>query len=178
MSNPAVGILTDMMSFIHGGFRDARSGQSVEQLHYVPDGESHSVAWVLWHAARVEDLLVQGAWQGQQEIWNSGGWAEKTGLPERGFGTGQSTEEASSVEIGDLDQFWAYQDAVYESTHAFLDSLSDADLDREVKLGDRDESLGESIRLHLCTHLNGHRGEINLIRGMHGLDPVRPNMGG
>ncbi len=178
MSASAVGYIKDMLSFIHGGFRDARNGQTAEQLHFVPDGESHSVAWVLWHAARVEDLLVQGAWQGKQEIWREGNWAEKTGLPERGFGTGQSTEEASAVAIGDMDAFWGYQDAVNESTHAFLDSLSDDDLAREVKLGEATETLGQSITLHLCTHLNGHRGEINLIRGMHGLDPVRPNMGG
>ena len=103
MSTSAVGYIKDMLSFIHGGFLDARSGQTDEQLHFVPDGESHSVAWVLWHAARVEDLLVQGAWQGKQEIWREGNWAEKTGLPERGFGTGQSTEEASAVAIGDMD---------------------------------------------------------------------------
>lgn len=178
MSRAAVGYIQDMLSFIHGGFRDARTGQSVEQLHYVPDGESHSVAWVLWHAARVEDLLVQGAWQGKPEIWRSDNWAERSGLPERGFGTGQSTEEASSVAITDLDAFWEYQDAVNAATHAFLDSLTDDDLSREVQLGENTETLGESITLHLCTHLNGHRGEINLIRGMHGLDPVRPNMGG
>ncbi len=87
-----VGYIKDMLSFIQGGFRDAREGQTSEQLHYVPDGESHSVAWVLWHAARIEDLLVNGAWQGKPEIWREGGWAEKTGLPEKGFGTGQSTE--------------------------------------------------------------------------------------
>ena len=173
-----VGYIKDMLSFIQGGFRDARDGQTSEQLHYVPDGESHSVAWVLWHAARIEDLLVNGAWQGKREIWREGEWAAKTGLPERGFGTGQSTEEAAAVRITDLDAMWEYQDAVNTNTQAFLDGLSDDDLDREIKLGDRDETLGESITLHLCTHLNGHRGEINLIRGMHGLDPVMPNRGG
>ena len=173
-----VGYIKEMLSFIQGGFRDARDGQTSEQLHYVPDGESHSVAWVLWHAARIEDLLVNGAWQGKREIWREGEWAAKTGLPERGFGTGQSTEEAAAVRITDLDAMWEYQDAVNTNTQAFLDGLSDDDLDREIKLGDRDETLGESITLHLCTHLNGHRGEINLIRGMHGLDPVMPNRGG
>ena len=173
-----VGYIKDMLTFIQGGFRDARDGQTTEQLHFVPDGESHSVAWVLWHAARIEDLLVQGAWQGKQQLWDADGWAEQTGLPEKGFGTGQSTEDASAVQIKDLDAFWQYQDAVNQATHDFLDSLSDEDLTREIKLGDRDETLGESITLHLCTHLNGHRGEINLIRGMHGLGPVMPNRGG
>ena len=54
---------------------------------------------------------------------------------------------------------------------------SDDDLAREVKLGQRTEALGESINLHLVMHLNGHRGEINLIRGMLGFDPVLLNQG-
>lgn len=173
----AVDYIKQSLRFIHGAYRDARAGQDAAQLHFVPEGESHSVAWVLWHAARIEDLFLQGVFQGQAEIWNED-WAAKTGLPARGFGTGQSTAEARAIQITDLNAFWAYADAVYDGAEAYLDGLSDADLDREVKLRDRTETLGESITLHLVTHLNGHRGEINLIRGMHGLPPVMPNRGG
>lgn len=55
---------------------------------------------------------------------------------------------------------------------AFLDSLDDEGLKREVKLGEKTETIGESINLHLVIHLNGHRGEVNLLRGMQGFDPV------
>jgi hypothetical protein len=47
-----------------------------------------------------------------------------------------------------------------------------------VKLGQRTETVSDNIRLHLLTHLNGHRGEINLIRGMQGLPPVMANRQG
>lgn len=173
----AVGYILQSIKFVHGGFRDARSGQDAAQLHFVPDGESHSVAWVLWHAARVEDLLVQQVFRGEPEVWNDE-WASRTGLPEKGFGTGQSTEEAGAIQIQNPDGFWEYVDKVYDTTEEFLGSLSDADLDREVTMGKKTEALGESITLHLVTHLNGHRGEVNLIRGMHGLPPVMPNRGG
>jgi len=174
----AIDYMQQVVNFLHGGFRDAREGQSAEQLHFVPEGESHSVAWVLWHATRIEDLFFQQIFEGKPELWREGGWAAKTGLPEKGFGTGQSTEEARAIHIGDLEAFWAYQDAVYAATDDYLANLSEADLDREVKLGERTETLGQSITLHLITHLNGHRGEVNLIRGMHGLPPVMPNRGG
>lgn len=170
--------LRQSLAFVHGGFRDARNGQSPEQLHFSLEGESHSVAWVLWHAARIEDLFVRRIFQGKPEIWSEGGWAEKTGLPAQGFGTGQPTAEAKAVRIKDLDAFWRYQDAVMNEVEAYLGGLTDADLAREVKLGERTEQIGESITLHMVTHLNGHRGEINLIRGMHGLAPVMPNRGG
>lgn len=174
----AIDYMQQVIHFLHGGFRDARAGQSAEQLHFVPEGESHSVAWVLWHATRIEDMFFQQIFEGKPELWREGGWAAKTGLPEKGFGTGQSTEEARGVHIDDLDAFWGYQDAVYAATDDYLANLSEADLDREIKLGERTETLGQSITLHLITHLNGHRGEVNLIRGMHGLPPVMPNRGG
>lgn len=54
----------------------------------------------------------------------------------------------------------------------------DSELEREVQLGQRTETVSDNIRLHLITHLNGHRGEVNLIRGMQGLPPVMANARG
>ncbi len=174
----AIGYMTQVISFLHGGFRDAREGQDAEQLHFVPEGESHSVAWVLWHATRIEDLFFQQLFQSKPEIWAEGDYAAKTGLPEKGFGTGQTTAEARGMQIQDLAAFWEYQDAVHAASDSYLAGLTEADLEREIRLRDRTETLGESITLHLVMHLNGHRGEINLIRGMHGVPPVMLNRGG
>ena len=110
--------------------------------------------------------------------WETGGWAEKTGLPEKGFGTGQSTEDAKAITIRALDAFREYQAKVAQLALDYLGTLSESDLQREVKLGERTEAMGESINLHLVIHLNGHRGEINLLRGMQGFEPVLLNQGG
>ena len=59
-----------------------------------------------------------------------------------------------------------------------LGEATAAELEREVQLGERTETVGGAILLHLITHLNGHRGEINAIRGMQGLTPVVPSLGG
>lgn len=174
----AVDFMKQTLDFVHRGFRGAPDGLSLEQLHFVPEGQSHSIAWTMWHGARIEDLFFQQLFQGQRHEWETGGWAEKTGLPEKGFGTGQSTEDAATMRIADLDAFKAYQAKLAELSGAFLDSISDGDLAREVKLGQRFETLGESINLHLVIHLNGHRGEINLLRGMMGFEPVLLNQGG
>ncbi|HML99219.1 MAG TPA: DinB family protein [Tepidiformaceae bacterium] len=174
----AIDFMKQTLDFIHRGFRGAPDGLSEEQLHFVPEGQSHSVAWCMWHAARIEDLFFQQIFQGKPAEWDTGGWAARTGLPEKGFGTGQSNEDARAVRIGSLDEFRAYQARVAGLSSAFLDSLSEADLERQVKLGERTETLGESINLHLVIHLNGHRGEVNLLRGMMGFPPVLLNQGG
>jgi uncharacterized damage-inducible protein DinB len=132
----------------------------------------------MWHAARIDDLFVNQVFQGKAAEWDTGGWAAKTGLPEKGFGTGQSTEDAKNVRIKDMKAFEEYRETVIKQAEQFMDGLTDAGLTREVKLGERTETLGESINLHMVTHFNGHRGEINLLRGMMGFDPVMPNRGG
>jgi len=174
----SIDFMKQTLDFIHRGFRGAPDGLSDEQLHFVPEGQSHSIAWTMWHGARIEDLFFQQLFQGKKSEWETGGWAAKTGLPEKGFGTGQSTEDAASVRIASLDAFKQYQTRVGELSAEFLSGLSEDDLSREVKMGERTETLGESINLHLVIHLNGHRGEINLLRGMQGFDPVLLNQGG
>ncbi len=175
---PAVDFMKQTLEFIHRGFRGAPEGLSLDQLHFVPEGQSHSIAWCMWHAARIEDLFFQQLFQGKQVEWETGGWAQRTGLPEKGFGTGQSNEQAHEIHIGNVDEFKAYQAKVAELANDLLGSLTDGDLAREVKLGERIETLGESINLHLVIHLNGHRGEVNLLRGMLGFAPVLLNQGG
>ena len=174
----AIDFMKQTLEFIHRGFRGAPEGLSDEQLHFVPEGQSHSIAWCLWHASRIEDLFFQQIFQGKKSEWETGGWATKTGLPEKGFGTGQSTDEAKAIAIGSLDGFREYQSKVAQLALDYLGSIAEPELLREVKLGERTETLGESVNLHLVIHLNGHRGEVNLIRGMLGFDPVLLNQGG
>jgi hypothetical protein len=97
----AVDFMKQTLEFVHRGFRGAAEGLSDDQVHFVPEGESHSIAWIIWHAARIEDLFIQQVFQRQPAEWDGGGWAAKTGLPEKGFGTGQSLEDAKAW-IGDM----------------------------------------------------------------------------
>ncbi len=166
------------LNFIHGAYRQAADGLSGEQIHMVPEGESHSIAWIMWHGARVEDLIVQQMIKGQPQEWVAGGWADQLGLPAQSFGTGHTTDEARAIHIKDAAAFQRYADAVAAHTHHLLDTASDEELEREISVGQRKETVGQAITLHLVTHLNGHRGEINLLRGMMGFPPVANNQGG
>ena len=65
------------------------------------------------------------------------GWAAKTGLPEKVFGTGQSTEDARATVVGSLEAFRGYQAKVAALALGYLGSLRDAGLQREVNLGER-----------------------------------------
>src|SRR5262245_38108476 len=163
------------LDFAHRALADARNGTD-EQLHFVPPNGSHSIAWCLWHTARVEDLIVNARILDQPTIWNAE-WAARTGLPADGFGTGQSDAEAQRVRIADIDALAAYQEAVWAATARFLDGATDADLEREVPTRTGTESVGEAISLHMLGHFNGHRGEINTLRGLQGMPTVMAAQG-
>lgn len=158
------------LAFAHRALTDARNG-TPEQLHFVPPAGSHSIAWCLWHTARIEDLIINAHIQKQPQVWDDA-WAERIGVPAKGFGTGQSDAEAQAVHIKDISALAAYQDAVWQKTAEYLDNATDATLETELKTQTGTETAGDAIALHMLGHFNGHRGEINTLRGMQGMPPV------
>ena len=169
-----VAFIQRSLEFTHGALIDARNG-SDEQLHFVPEQGSHSIAWCLWHTARVEDLIISRV-SGGPQIWSEE-WAGRSGLPFEGFGTGMSDEDAREVHVADIEALGGYQDAVFERTAEFLANASDEDLEREIPARNGTESVGEAISLHMMGHFNGHRGEINTLRGMQGMPTVMAAQG-
>ncbi len=158
------------LSFAHRALADACNGSN-DQLHFVPPDGSHSIAWCLWHTARIEDIVINQRIRGADSVWNEE-WSRRTGLPLEGNGNSQPDDEAVKVRITDMEAFRAYQEGVWAQTDAFLAGATEADLEREVPSRTATESAGQAISLHLLGHFNGHRGEINLLRGMQGMPTV------
>jgi DinB superfamily len=159
------------LAFAHRALADARNG-TPEQLHFVPEHGSHSIAWCLWHTARVEDNVINGRCRQATPIWSEQ-WADRIGLPFEGMGTGMSDEEAGQIRIEDMEAFREYQEAVWKQTEEYLNSITPEDLESErpTRTGGT-ETVGQGISLHMLGHFNGHRGEINLLRGMQGMPTV------
>ncbi len=170
-----VDYIRNTLDFVHRALADARNGTD-EQLHFVPEQGSHSIAWCLWHTARIEDLIVNVRIRGEAVVWDED-WAARTGLPAEGFGAGQAEEEAQQVRLTSMEAFAEYQEAVFARTAAFLESATDADLEREVPTRQGTETVGQAISLHMLGHFNGHRGEINTLRGMQGIPTVMAAQG-
>ena len=158
------------LDFAHRALVDARQG-TPEQLHFVPEQGSHSIAWCLWHTTRIEDIIINQRIRQQPQIWNEQ-WAERIGLPFEGTGNGMSDKDAQGIQVKDMFAFGEYQDAVFRQTADYLSGIDDAELERDVPARQGTEQVGEAISLHMLGHFNGHRGEINTLRGMQGLPTV------
>jgi hypothetical protein len=86
--------------------------------------------FTLWHAARTPDFIVQTILRHVPEVITQPRWAACGGLTTPGAGIAVSLEEADAIARGvKREDLSAYADAVLAEVLAWLDTLSDEDLD-------------------------------------------------
>jgi hypothetical protein len=114
-----------------------------EQLTWRPDARANPVGWLVWHLARVQDSQLAGVLS-VEEVWTSGGWAARFGLPldvtETGYG--QRPSEIASLAFTSTELLTGYLDAVSARTADYLADVTDADLDHIA-----DESYSPPVTL-------------------------------
>lgn len=145
---------------------------SPEQLTHQPSADANSVAWLVWHLARVEDDHLTGIAGGEQ-VWLSQGWEQRFGLPfdAHDIGYGQTVEQVRAVVVP-AELLTGYYAAVHERTVAILRSMDAADLDRVV---DRywDPPVTAGVRLvSVINDVTQHVGQAAYVRGLLGASPV------
>jgi uncharacterized damage-inducible protein DinB len=168
----ATDFIRDSFRRLHRSLEDSTKDLTPEQLNFTPDDQHHSIAWVLWHAYRTEDLVRSRLLQGKPDRWSADGWPQRLGLPEQGQGTGQPPEEAHRIRIEDYDAFIEYARAVADDTDAYLAPLT-AEQIEELKpwrnAPDGQDTVAGVIGNHVMTHIYGHRNEVYWLRSLQGL---------
>lgn len=99
------------------------------QLRGRPQAGVNTVAWLLWHMARVEDVGVNRfAVDGTQVL--DDGWLGRLGITRRDVGTGMSDREVDELSAGiDLAALRGYWDAVTRRTPEVVGRLRGEDLE-------------------------------------------------
>lgn len=162
----SAGLLVDAFGRIHDVVHRAVDGLSEDDLAARIDPGANSIAWLVWHLTRVQDDHVADV-AGREQVWRSGGWAERLGLPfnARATGYGQSSDEVAAVRApGKL--LLAYHDAVYRQTIDYVRGLTDADLPRIVdESWDPPVTLGVRLISVVSDDLQ-HAGQAAFVRGI------------
>src|ERR1700684_1089522 len=73
-------------------------GLTDELSDYRPTPDANSIAWLIWHSARVQDLQL-AAVAGVEEVWTRDGWVDRFALelPPRDSGYGHGPDEVGKV---------------------------------------------------------------------------------
>ena len=85
-----------------------------------PNGGGNSIAWLLWHMTRLEDVVVNTLLRGAPEVLDRDGWADRLGIEARDVGTSNSDDEVAGFNQRiDVAALRAYRAAVGRETRAW-----------------------------------------------------------
>ena len=147
----------------------AVAGVDDDALGRMPNGQSNSMAWLVWHMARVVDRLIHGRLQGAGQLWTDGGWHGRFGMgadPEE-FGMGWSAGQVSDWPCPPRDVLLGYYDAVNAAARDYIAGLDADGLARQVPApGPAGATMPVSDALGILVWDNVvHGGQIAYIRG-------------
>lgn len=168
--------------------REFLQGLSEEQMRFRPDG-LNSIAWIVWHMARCEDVL-NVLMADHPQVLDHEHWFDRLHVSNRDVGTGMADADVSALSASvELTALRGYYTAVGQSTVALVTSLQPQELDespdlhrlhpdvegvfRENAMWAISEREGSSKGWWLghlgIAHNQMHRGEALTIRGLQGI---------
>jgi hypothetical protein len=160
-------------------------GLTDDQMRVRPREDLNSLAWLMWHIARAEDIMVNPVLAGRPQVFDDG-WLKKLGITRRDFGIGMTSPEVTDltkqIDVGALRE---YRDAVGHRTREVVSSFKAPDWSGEVAtsamqtaaaqggFGARAELLVKAFSGRPRTavlsgialfHPSGHMGEATTVR--------------
>ncbi|MFC9815047.1 DUF664 domain-containing protein [Streptomyces virginiae] len=163
----ATDVIADGFGRIREVVHEAVDGVSAQHLDARVDPEANSITWLVWHLTRIQDDHIAAA-AGLEQVWLTGGWADRFGLPlpAAATGYGHSARQAGTVRVGSGELLLGYYDEVHEQTLGFVRGLAAADLDRVVdERWDPPVTLGVRLVSVLADDLQ-HAGQAAYVRGV------------
>ena len=160
-------LLLEVFGRIHGTVHRAVDGLSNDDLAFRADDEANTIAWLTWHLTRIQDDHIAGVAETEQ-VWTSGGWVERFGLPfhPQAHGYGHGPADVAAVQVESAELLARYYDAVHERTIRFVRGLTDAALPRIVdEYWDPPVTLGVRLVSIIADDLQ-HAGQAAFIRGI------------
>jgi hypothetical protein len=167
----ALELIRDSIQQQHDAWDRALSDLTPDQIHFRPNDQGNHIGFIAWHYVRTEDNIVQFIFQNRKPtMWIEGGYDQKFGLPRTAQGTGMPHAEAAQMRLPALDGWMSYQGSVWQATTAWLNGLTEADLQRIVSFKPfGDITVMTAIRIPILNHGFMHIGQVQHLRQLQGL---------
>ncbi|MEB4208543.1 mycothiol transferase [Mycobacterium sp. 94-17] len=141
-------------------------GLTDEQSGYRPAPSANSIAWLLWHSARVQDIQLAGI-AGVEQVWFRDGWVDRFGLdlPRNDTGYGHGPDDVAKVKAP-ADLLSGYYHAVHRLTLEYVAGVTAGELTRVVDTN-WDPPVTASARLvSIIDDCAQHLGQAAFVRGI------------
>jgi hypothetical protein len=162
----AADVLSDAFGRIAEGTLVVVDGLTSPELSRRVAPGANPIGWLVWHLLRVQDNHVADAADVEQ-VWTSAGWQERFGLPfdAAATGYGQSPDDVGALSVS-AELLAGYARAVSAVTIAYVETLSESDLDRVVdESWDPPVTLGVRLLSVIGDDLK-HLGQAEYVRGL------------
>ncbi|MGE0219616.1 mycothiol transferase [Mycolicibacterium sp.] len=141
-------------------------GLTDEVALHRPSPTANSIAWLIWHSARVQDAQLCDI-AGLEQVWTQQGWVDRFGLdlPRDDTGYGHSPDDVGKVRVA-ADLLAGYYHAVHKVTLAYVASVTTDDLAQIVDPR-WDPPVTASVRLvSIIDDCAQHLGQAAYIQGI------------
>lgn len=137
---------------------------SQAQVRRIPPGCEHSVAWLIWHSARCEDITLNRLVAGGPQVLLEQGWLERMQVPVRDTGNAMSPAEIAqfSAEI-DIPALRGYRAAVGLRTRQIVRTLQPSDLKQPVCAVRLQQALDEEAVLPAAHEISDYWGSRDIV---------------
>ncbi len=141
-------------------------GLTDDVAHYRPTPHANSIAWLLWHSARVQDIQVADI-AGVPQAWTRDGWVDRFGLdlPRGDSGYGHGADDVAKVRAS-AELLRGY----YHDVHALtLDYVGTVTADELARTVDTHWDPPVTVSARLVSTIDDcaqHLGQAGYLRGI------------
>jgi uncharacterized damage-inducible protein DinB len=135
-----------------------------EQFNWVPPGSVSPIRSIFLHMLTIEDAYVQQAFLNKPRLWDEQGWDDKIGS--RAPWRGENWDDLKDTYLT-LEQVAEFQLVVREATTAFIQALTEQELDRRIEFEGSQRRVADVLSM-LVVHNLSHAGEIAALKGVQG----------
>src|SRR3979490_127233 len=125
-------LLRDSFTRLIEHVEELTDGLTDASAFFRPTGSANSIAWLIWHSARVQDLQLCDI-AGTEEGWTRDGWFDRFGLdlPRDDTGYGHTPDDVGKVRAS-ADLLAGYYHGVHKVTLEYIASVTPDELSRIV----------------------------------------------
>ncbi|MGA7050026.1 MAG: mycothiol transferase [Mycobacterium sp.] len=141
-------------------------GLTDEVSNHRPTTDANSIAWLIWHSARVQDIQLAHV-AGVEQVWIRDGWVDRFGLdlPRNDTGYGHNASQVAKVRAP-ADLLSNYYHGVHKLTLDYIAGMTADELCRIVDTN-WDPPVTASARLvSIIDDCAQHLGQAAYLRGI------------
>ena len=114
-----------------------------EQFRVRPREDLNSIAWVFWHVARAEDIMLNPVLSGRSQVFDDA-WMKRLNVTRKDFGIGMKSPEVGELTRSiNVDALREYRDAVGKRTREIVGAFQPSDWEGQVQQAGMERALAE-----------------------------------